>query len=115
VTPRDERVVAVRMRSKLSYERLGLLCTDGSIDRKTAGCAKRFECKPRPYAALRIGPGVQTVDLDWRYLILKWLEVFRIEACTCFALYGQSIANLRLLHMANDENGVVREIVLLLL
>jgi hypothetical protein len=86
VTPGNERTMAVRVRSEFGDERFGVFAADGGVDGKIAGFAERFKGEPGPNAALGVGASVETIDFDRRYLILKRLEVLRVEASALLSL-----------------------------
>src|SRR6202044_1216315 len=79
VTPCDEWVLTVGFCFELPNEQIGVFCSKVRVEGHPRGLAERLECKARTKTVLRVGSGIEAVDLDREAFFLKWLKVFCVE------------------------------------
>ena len=111
VTPGDERMIAVRLRSQWRDECGWFFGADGAVQRKAGGAAERLEREARTNAVRGVRAGVERVDADVETALMEGLEVVDVGVGAGFTGACELAAEQRLLRMAHDENGVAGEMV----
>jgi hypothetical protein len=104
-------MLAVGFCLELLNESVRVFCSNVGVKGHSRGLAERLEREARTHAALGVGSGVETVDLDREAFFLEWLKVFCVETRPGFSSGIKAGSSIGLLRVANDEDSIVREVV----
>jgi hypothetical protein len=98
---------------QLLNEHFRVFCPYVCVKGHSSRFAEGFQGKTRAKTVLRISSGIETINRNRKAFFLEWLKVFCIESRASFSrrIEAGSGFSLEFFGMANNEHGIIREVV----